>query len=104
MLPVENDNYTSIVARYLRIDDTTWGEEKKGFLVRYRGQLYHQDSAQAYDQLAQALRNLNLTPLFRLEDNRHVIILINGVIHAKPSKVWGNILFFILTLLSVMYT
>jgi len=104
MLPVENDNYTSIVARYLRIDDTTWGEEKKGFLVRYRGQLYNQDSAQAYDQLAQALRNLNLTPLFRLEDNRHVIILINGVIHAKPAKVWGNILFFILTLLSVMYT
>ncbi len=45
MLPVENDQYTSIIARYLRIDDTTWGEEKKGYLVRYRGQLYNQDSS-----------------------------------------------------------
>jgi membrane-associated protease RseP (regulator of RpoE activity) len=103
MLPVENDQYTSIIARYLRIDDITWGEEKKGYLVRYRGQLYNQDSAQAYDQLAQALRPINITPLFRLEEDRHVILLLNGIIQPKPSKIWGNILFFVLTVLSVMF-
>jgi membrane-associated protease RseP (regulator of RpoE activity) len=103
MLPVENDQYTSIIARYLRIDDTTWGEEKKGYLVRYRGQLYNQDSAQAYDQLAQALRPINITPLFRLEEDRHVILLLNGIIQPKPTKIWGNILFFVLTVLSVMF-
>jgi Zn-dependent protease len=103
MLPVQNDIYTSIIARYLRIDDTTWGDEKKGYLVRYRGQLYNQDSAQAYDQLSQALRPNNVTPLFRLEENRHVILLLNGIIQPKPTKIWGNILFFLLTVLSVMY-
>ena len=96
-------NYTPIVSRYLRIDDTTWGDEKKGYLVRYRGQLYNQDSATAYDQLAQALRSLNVTPLFRLEENRHVILLMNGIIQPKPTKIWGNIVFFILTVISVMF-
>jgi len=103
MFPIENDTYTPVVAHILRIDDTTWGDEKKGFLVRFRGQLYNQDTAQAYDQLVQALSGLNVTPLFRLEENRHVVILLKGVIQPKPAKVWGNILFFILTVLSVMF-
>jgi membrane-associated protease RseP (regulator of RpoE activity) len=103
MLPVENENYTPIVGRYLRIEDTTWGDEKKGYLVRYRGLLFGQDSAEAYDQLAQALRTVNVTPLFRLEEDRHVVVLIKGVIQPKPTKIWGNILFFILTGLSVMF-
>jgi Zn-dependent protease len=104
MLPEQNDLYSPIISRYLRIDDTTWGDEKKGFLARYRGQLYSQDTAQAYDELALALRPQNITPLFRLEDNRHVILLLNGIITPKPSKVWGNILFFVLTLISVTFT
>lgn len=104
MLPVENDLYTPIVGRYLRIEDTTWGDEKKGYLVRYRGELYNQDSSQAYDQLAQALRTSHVTPLFRLEENRHVVLLMNGVIQPKPTKIWGNIFFFGLTVLSVMFT
>jgi membrane-associated protease RseP (regulator of RpoE activity) len=104
MLPFTNDPYTPLIARILRIDDTTWGDEKKGFIVRFRGQLYSQDSAQAYDQLAQDLRNFKVIPLFRVEENRHVIVLLNGVIQPKPTKVWGNILFFILTVLSVMFT
>jgi len=104
MLPVTNDPYTPLIARILRIDDTTWGDEKKGFIVRFRGQLYSQDSAQAYDQLAQDLRNFKVIPLFRVEENRHVIVLLNGVIQPKPTKVWGNVLFFILTVLSVMFT
>src|SRR4030043_324388 len=104
MLPVTNDPYTPLIARILRIDDTTWGDEKKGFIVRFRGQLYSQDSAQAYDQLAQDLRNFKVIPLFRVEENRHTIVLLNGVIQPKPTKIWGNVLFFILTVLSVMFT
>jgi membrane-associated protease RseP (regulator of RpoE activity) len=104
MLPVENDIYTPIVARFLRIEDTTWGEQKKGYLVRYRGSLYNQDSAQAYDQVAEALRTVGVTPLFRLEENRHAVILLPGVIQPKPTKIWGNILFFALTVISVTFT
>jgi hypothetical protein len=103
MLPVENDIYTPIVGRYMRIFDTTWGDEKKGYLVRYRGELTNQDSSQAYDQLAKDVHSLGLTPLFRIEENRHVIVLMNGIIQPKPTKIWGNILFFILTVISVMF-
>ncbi len=103
MLPIENDLYTPVISRYLRIEDTTWGDDKKGYIVRYRGQLYNQDSSQAYDQLAQALRPQNITPLFRLDENSHVIVLIKGIIQPQPTKVWGNILFFLLTVISVAF-
>jgi len=102
MFSTENDPYTSIVARFMTIDEVTWGEEKANFLVRYRGQLSTQDTAAAFDQLFQAVSPFNLTPLFRLEDNRHAVILMKGVIRPKPAKIWGNILFFILTVFSVM--
>ena len=46
---------------------------------------------------------MNVTPLFRVEGDQHVVILMNGTIQAKPTKVWPNLLFFGLTLLCVMF-
>jgi membrane-associated protease RseP (regulator of RpoE activity) len=103
MFPAENDVYTPIVNRFLRIDDATWGEEKKGFLVRYRGTLYNPDTAVAYEQLADALREKNVTPLFRLDENRHSIVLLNGIVRPKPSQARWNILLFVLTFFSVLF-
>ena len=102
MLP-ENDQFTPIISRFLRIESTTWGDNKKGEVVRYTGQLYNQDSSTSYDQLAEALRPSMVTPLFRTASGRHLIILMNGIIQPKPTSIWPNILFFALTLLSVMY-
>ncbi len=104
MLPSEIDPYTPVVNRFFRVDTTTWGDPKKGFLVRYTGQLYSQDSAAAYDQLAQALQPSGATPLFRLEANHQAIYLINELIKPKPTKIWPNIVFFILTVASVSFT
>lgn len=101
--PVQNDVLTSIISQYFRIDDTTWGDDKAGYLVRYRGSLYSQDSAAAYDQLAHALHDHYVTPLFRIEENQQVIRLIKGIIQPKPTKIWGNILFFFLTVISVTF-
>lgn len=95
--------YTPIVARYLRIQDTTWGEAKSGFIVRYRGNLYNDDSAAAYDQLAANLRTFDITPLFRTEAGLHTIVLIKGVVKPKPSKSWVPILLLALTVLSVLF-
>ncbi len=103
MLPSDLDQFTPIVSRYLRIDNTDWGDEKKRYLVHYTGQLYNQDSAAAYDQLAEALRPLHVTPLFRVEKNRQAIVLINGIIQPKPTRIWGNIVFFALTVVSVLF-
>ncbi len=103
MLPDQNDLYTKQVSRYFNIQDVTWGNGKDKFLVRYRGKLRDSDSAQAYDQLAQTLRPHNVTPLFRHDGKDQVVLLINGVIAPKPTKMWGNVVFFTLTVLSVMF-
>jgi Zn-dependent protease len=102
--PVQADVYTPIIAQYFRIDITEWGDSKKKYLVRYVGQLHSQDSAQAYDQISKALRSEHVTPLFRLEGDQQVIQLINGVIQTRPSRIRWNIIFFILTVMSVTFT
>ena len=58
---------TSIVGRVFRVDEVTLGDPKKGYFLRYRGELLR-DSVEAYDQLAEALRPYDITPLFRIED------------------------------------
>lgn len=101
MYPSEFDNLTAIVSRVMKVDDVTRGDPKNKYLVRYRGQLIGDDTAAAYDQLAAALRSLEITPLFRQEKDQHVILLLSGVVQPNPSKVWVNIVLFILTLISV---
>jgi membrane-associated protease RseP (regulator of RpoE activity) len=98
----ENDILNAIVARVFRYEDVTLGDPTKGFFLRYRGTLLI-DSAQAYDQLAAALRPYNITPLFRIENGQQVILLLRGVVHPKPGRVSVNIALFILTVLSVMF-
>ncbi len=96
------DTYADIIRRVFRIDDTTWGTEKDGYYIRYRGQLLI-DSEAAYEQVTNALRPLNITPLFRVIDGTQSILLIKGVNQPRPSKVWVNILLFALTVLSMLY-
>ncbi|MFN8386474.1 MAG: hypothetical protein U0V48_09975 [Anaerolineales bacterium] len=55
---------TSHVSKIFRIDDVTAGDPRE-WIVRYRGQLLSEDTVAAYDQLADAVRGFNLTPLFR---------------------------------------
>jgi len=98
----ETEILNSLVARVFRYDDVTLGDPLKSFIVRYRGELLL-DSSAAYDQLAEALRPYEITPLFRLENGRQSVVLIDGVVHPKPGRSWVNILMFLLTLLSVAY-
>ncbi len=98
----ENETLTQIVSQYLKIDDITAGDAKLNYLLRYRGQLYG-DSAQAYDELAAALKPYAITPLFRKEKEQAVILLIEGAIDPGPSNPWINLILFIATVLSVLY-
>ncbi|HSO26532.1 MAG TPA: site-2 protease family protein, partial [Anaerolineales bacterium] len=99
----ESETLTPVVARVLKIADVTTGNPETGFLVRYRGQLYG-DSVAAYAQVDEALRPLGITPIFREEKGQHVILLLTGRVTPKPSNPWINLLLFILTLLSMIYT
>lgn len=99
------DVLTSYVSRVFRIDDVTAGDPRE-WIVRYRGHLYSDDSAEAYDQLAESLRPYRLTPLFRKgDDGRQVIYLANmPAVPPVSTRATVNIILFILTFLGMMLT
>jgi len=98
----EPEILTRLVSRIFRIDDVTSEDPQKGFFLRYRGQLLGEDSAEAYDQLAESLSPYNVMPLFRIEEDRHVIYLAPKRPEPKKDKVSTNIILFVLTVFSVM--
>jgi membrane-associated protease RseP (regulator of RpoE activity) len=107
MLPTDNDQITALVARVLRIETVTWGDpgSKNGkYLANFQGQLVSSDSEGLYDRLANSLRPLNITPLFRSELGRHHVVLMPGVNRPKPSNIKLNLILFVVTLISVFLT
>ena len=97
-----NEVFTSIVARVFRVEEVTLGDPKQGYFLRYRGEFIG-DTIEAYDQLSAALLPYDITPLFRLQDGRRTILLIQGTIHPRPGRISVNIALFILTFLSVLF-
>jgi len=99
----EFDLLSQHVSRIFRIEDVTAGNPKE-WIARYRGHLLSEDTVAAYDQLANALRPYNITPLFRKEkDDKQVIILVPSPLPPKSSsRIYVNIILFILTVFSVM--
>ncbi len=97
----EIETLTAIVAKVMRIDDVTTGDPQKDFLVRYRGQIYG-DTVEAYDRLAEQMRLFQITPMFRQDKDSHAVLLLPGIISAKPSNPVVNLVLFVLTFLSVI--
>lgn len=98
----ETEVLTALVARVFRIDDVTALDPAKGPFLRYRGRLLDDDSASAYDRLADSVASYGLTPLFRLEKEQQVIYLTATPPAQKPANPWVNGGLFILTVFSVM--
>jgi membrane-associated protease RseP (regulator of RpoE activity) len=99
----ESEILNSLVSRVFRVEDVTLGDPQKGTIARYRGQLLGEDSAAAYDQLAESLSPHKITPLFRIEDGRQVVYLAPSKPEPKTGKVSTNIILFVLTVFSVMF-
>jgi membrane-associated protease RseP (regulator of RpoE activity) len=105
-MPVpEMEFLTGQVSRIFRVEDVTAGEPKE-WIARYRGHLISDDTVAAYDQLAEALRPYNITPLFRREpgDKQVIFLVPSPVIPNFGSKIYINIILFIVTVFSVMLT
>jgi len=100
---IDIDQITRFTERVFDIQDITFGTEKDFYLVRYRGTL-RLDSAEAYQALDDLLAPYKLTPLFRNEGERHVVMVMDGRAQAKPSNYWVNLVLFLVTLVSVIYT
>lgn len=101
----EIDFLNNQVGRIFRVEDVTAGNPKE-WIARYRGYLLAEDTIAAYDQLADALRPYNITPLFRKEQGgKQVIFLVPSLPIPKVSARWYiNAVLFILTILSAMLT
>lgn len=100
----EQDLLNSIVRRFFRFEDVTLGDATSEFLVRYRGQLLA-DSIEAFDQLTASLRPYDLMPLFRKDENGgQIILLVNSLPDPKPSNIWVNVILFLATVVSVVWT
>jgi len=100
----EQEVLNEFVSSVFNTEDVTLGGTGKEFLFRYRGQLTT-DSIQAYDHLTALLRPYELMPLFRKgEDGRQVIMITVSMPEPKPSRVWINVVLFLLTVVSVVWT
>ena len=99
----EFDLLSQHVSRIFRIEDVTAGNPKE-WIARYRGHLLSEDTIAAYDQLANALRPYNITPLVRKEkDGKQVIFLVPSPAPPRSSsRLYVNIILFIATVFSVM--
>lgn len=101
--PVDQARLDALVHRMFNIESITLGNAQDGVIARYRGRLRSEDSAAAYDQLAGQLAPYHITPLFRREDDQHVIVLVPGKPQPKASNPVVNLIMFFLTLASVIF-
>ena len=86
---ISNDIYTPIVTRIMRVEDTTWGHTKDRYIVRYHGQILG-DTESAYDQIAAALKPHQVTPLFRMDEGRQTVVLVEGVLELASFEKFGE--------------
>jgi Zn-dependent protease len=98
----EPDVLSQRISRIFRIDDVTMGDGlKEKYLLRYRGQLLRENSAEAYDYLLSEMKPFGITPLFRMEDEQQVVYLVKSLNASPPAKTWVNVVLLVLTILSV---
>jgi Zn-dependent protease len=88
------------VEKIFRVEDSTLGDGSQ-YIVRYRGRLIGEDSAAAFDQLLEELGPYDVTPRFRIEDDRQVVYIVTGTFKTRPSRVWVNALMFAFTVFFV---
>lgn len=105
---MENDQlkYYDIVAKEFTIKDAAYGPTQTNpYIAKFTGELVDPDSESAYSALETALKPLKILPVFRMEGDQQVIILVPEIARkTKAAKPHINLLLFLLTLFSVLFT
>ena len=94
----------ALVGRFFLIRERMQSSSNHPFSITYRGILRVDDSEQAYDDLSESLTQFGLIPRFLKDGNDQIIQLIRTLPKAKPANVRINLILFIATLLSVLFT
>ena len=100
----ETEILTPLVQAIFSIESITLGDTRRGYVLRYAGTLHAPDSAQAYDELAAALLPYGLVPLFELVDDKQYVTLVREAPKPDAGNPVRNLIFFIATLISVLFT
>ena len=83
---IGSGNYTEIISRVMDIQDITWGDPKRDYVVRFRG-LLKTDIPAARSEIFELLEPHNLSAIFRKEGNRTTIMLVSDPLTALVTQV-----------------
>jgi Zn-dependent protease len=99
----ERDTITPLIARYLDIEQVVQGGGKLPYLARYAGKL-RIDSERAHRELSNAFKSQRMTVFFLEENGQHIVQLMPSPPKPSRSNPWINLIFFLLTVVSVTFT
>lgn len=102
-LNAERDTTTPLIARYLDIEQVVQGGGKLPFLARYVGKL-RVEPERAHRELNNAFKAQRMMVLLLEENGQHVVHLAPRPPRPRRSNPWINLGFFVLTVLSVIFT
>jgi membrane-associated protease RseP (regulator of RpoE activity) len=93
----------SFVSKIFKIEDVTTGETNE-WIARYHGHFLSEDTVAAFDELANAVRQYKITPLFRKEEDGRPVVYLAPSLPEPPAlaKAHINLILFILSIISAM--
>ena len=97
---VSTEALVDIVSEVMDVSNIVVGKDRE--LLRIRGKLFV-ESDEAYDRLSVAMGQIGLTPLFRIDKEDDLVIVIRSMPIEKIGNPWLNILLFVVTLVTVLY-
>lgn len=103
---MDNQTHDEIIKNiqlFFKIEDLTIGDNSADYIYRFRGQ-FLTDYEQAHNALFESLSVYRMIPVFRRETTGEVIYLRNAPNRSVASRNWVNLLLFVLTTVSVVYT
>jgi len=94
----------ALIGQFFTIENTIYGDARQPFIARYKGRLKHKDSAKGYDQIAAALEAYDLIAILRQDGSTQSLVLRPKSVNNSKSRPHLNLLMFLLTLISVLFT
>jgi Zn-dependent protease with chaperone function len=91
-----------LVSQVLDIEGYTLGNSKANYVIRFQGRL-NQPSEEAYTKLTEQLNPFQLIPLFRSEDEDHLIFIKETLPSPEESPKRTNYILFLITFISILF-
>lgn len=93
------------VRSYMDIESITTGKKEDAWKLRFIGTLRNpEQSEMVFDLFEQKSKPYKLTPLLSEEDGKHYLFFVNDLKSSKKSNPKTNLILFIITIISVLFT